>query len=250
MKTMHFRRGMRRISCSLILFCTPFLAAAGTASAAIITVPPSLNPGDQYCLVFVTSTTRDATSTNIADYNTFVTNAANSVPQLVALPTIWKVIGSTSSLSARDNTGTNPNVSGAGVPFYILDGSLVASGNVDFWDGSHLGGIHLTETGVNSENNTVFTGTSADGTSAGVVVLGSSINFSQAGGAFESNSNWIGSTTLPPVELHYLYGMSGLLTVVPEPGSMVMASLAAIGLVVSSLRQRRQCKASAHVARD
>ena len=54
------------------------LVTLGTASAvqaAIVTVPTGLNPGDQYRLVFVTSGTRDATSTNIADYNTFVANA-------------------------------------------------------------------------------------------------------------------------------------------------------------------------------
>lgn len=37
-----------------------------TADAAPITLPIGLNPGDEYRLAFVTSTTRDATSTDIA----------------------------------------------------------------------------------------------------------------------------------------------------------------------------------------
>jgi hypothetical protein len=52
------------------------LATLGTsaAQAALVVVPPGLNPGDQYRLVFVTAGTRNATSSDINDYNTFVTN--------------------------------------------------------------------------------------------------------------------------------------------------------------------------------
>lgn len=39
-----------------------------------------------------------------------------------------------------------------------------------------------------------------------------------------------------------MYAISDVLTVVPEPGSMVLACLAATGLAVSLLRQRRQCR--------
>ncbi len=49
------------------------LVTASAAQAALVVVPPGLNPGDQYRLVFVTDGTRDATSTNINDYNNFVT---------------------------------------------------------------------------------------------------------------------------------------------------------------------------------
>jgi len=40
-------------------------------------VPVGLNPGDPYRLIFVTSIARDALSTNIADYNSFVHGIAN-----------------------------------------------------------------------------------------------------------------------------------------------------------------------------
>ena len=56
-----------------------------SAQAAPIIVPTGLNPGDTYRLVFVTSTGRDGTSSNIADYNAFVTASANSQAALAAL---------------------------------------------------------------------------------------------------------------------------------------------------------------------
>ena len=84
------------------------LGTASQSLAQVTTVPPGLNPGDQYRLAFVTSTTRDATSTDIADYNTFVLGVANSSAALAALSTTWKAIGSTATADARDNTDTCP----------------------------------------------------------------------------------------------------------------------------------------------
>jgi len=54
------------------LLMATLCSAAVTTHAQIVTVPPGLNPGDPYRLVFVTSTTRDALSSAIADYNSFV----------------------------------------------------------------------------------------------------------------------------------------------------------------------------------
>ena len=115
------------------------LATAGAAQAALVVVPTGLAPGDQYRLVFVTDGTRDATSTNINDYNNFVTNQvtgsalANALSG-AGLTTTWKAIGSTASVAARDNTGTNP--SSTGVPIYLINGNKVANNNADLWDGS------------------------------------------------------------------------------------------------------------------
>jgi len=47
------------------------LVTASAAQAALVVVPPGLNPGDQYRLVFVTDGTRDATSTNINDQSQY-----------------------------------------------------------------------------------------------------------------------------------------------------------------------------------
>jgi hypothetical protein len=99
---------MKRSIASLLLFCVAVVLASLAASAAPITVPTGLNPGDTYRLAFLTSKFRDATSTTIADYNAFVTGVANGVPELAALGTTWRVIGSTQLVAATDNTDTSP----------------------------------------------------------------------------------------------------------------------------------------------
>ena len=56
------------------VFLAATLGTASAAQAALVVVPPDLAVGDQYRLVFVTEGKRDATSTDIDDYNTFVTS--------------------------------------------------------------------------------------------------------------------------------------------------------------------------------
>ena len=45
--------------------------AGGAEAGTILQTPAGLNPGDQFRFVFVTDGIRDATSTNIADYDSF-----------------------------------------------------------------------------------------------------------------------------------------------------------------------------------
>jgi hypothetical protein len=122
------------------------LVTAGAAQAALVVVPADLAPGTQYRLVFVTNGTRDATSFDINDYNTFVTNQVTGSALATQLTTAgfnlgtitWKAIastqagGSSTGVTARDNTGTNP--SSTGVPIYLIDGNRVANNNADLWD--------------------------------------------------------------------------------------------------------------------
>ena len=98
-----------------------------TAWGGPITVPPGLQPGDKYRLVFVTSTTTDGTSSNIGYYNAFVSDVA-AASSLSSLGTTWTAVGSTASVNAEDNTGTNPSA-GVGYPVYDLAGHLVAANN-------------------------------------------------------------------------------------------------------------------------
>ncbi|MCZ6699364.1 MAG: hypothetical protein O7D94_10580 [Planctomycetota bacterium] len=124
------------------------VVTVGSVAAAPITTPTGLLPGDQYRLAFVTSTTRDATSTVIGVYNTFVTGVANAVPELLALGTTWTAIGSTSAVDARDNTSTNPITSDPSVPIYLLNDTLLATGNADLWGGSIANPLKINEQGV------------------------------------------------------------------------------------------------------
>ena len=76
---------------------------------------------------------RDATSSNIGVYNTFVQNrAAAGHMEIRAYSSQFRVVGSTAAVDARDNTKTT----GTGVPIYWLNGAKVANNYADFYDGS------------------------------------------------------------------------------------------------------------------
>ena len=120
---------MVSIACLVaVLLCAP---GVGTAQDCPIVVPTSLDAGDEYRLAFVTSGVRDAQSTDISDYNAFVSAAANAIPELAALETQWFAIASTASVDARDNTGTVPP---GAVRVFLLNDTLLAGSYDDLWD--------------------------------------------------------------------------------------------------------------------
>jgi hypothetical protein len=218
------------------------LGAPLIASGAPITVPAGLNPGDHYRLAFVTSSTRDSASPNIADYNAFVTTAANSSLELAALGTTWTAIGSTVAVWARDNTSTNPNVS-SGYPVYNLAGSLVAANNSELWGATFTtflsAPVNITESGA-AFDGLVWTGTHEDGTGAGIYSLGYPAPDRYAGTSDSVSRNWMSSTGIGPYTVpRPLYAISDVLTVVPEPSTMHMAFLALSGLVVITRYRRK-----------
>ena len=224
---------------SLFLLVAIVSTQALGARAALVTVPAGLNPGDQYRLVFLTSTQRDAESSNLADYNAFATSAALAVPELAALGTTWSVIGSVSGIDARDNTGTNPTIS-SGVPFYRLDGALVAHDNNDLWDGSPTAAINVDENGNALGTTWVWTGTNTDGT-AGTRPLGDSAPFAGGSSVWPTNSyNWIQHyVPAGASEPMHFYTVSGVLTVVPEPGTVVMGAIGLLAVVGRGLRRSK-----------
>jgi hypothetical protein len=222
---------------------------ATPVAADPITQPTGLNFGDQYRLAFVTSTTGVATSTDIADYNSFVTAAANLEPLLVALGTSWNVIGSTLTVDARDNTGTSPSsVAGGsvGVPIYLVNDTKLADSNDDLWDGSIDLPLNINENG-DPYSDFVFTGTFFDGW---VQEPPRPLGFN--GGAGEGPSAWIGNanssagawmiggTEEDQARLLPFYAMSEVLTAVPEPGSIILMSIGAIGLNGFGGRRRKR----------
>lgn len=209
------------------------------ALAAPVTLPPGLAPGSPYRLVFVTAGLATSSSTDIAAYNTFVSNQANSSSDLLALGTGWRVIGSTSSVDAKTNTDTDP-ATGAGVPIYNLAGQLVASGNADLWDGTLANPINRDQFG-NVVNQAVFTGTAPGGTGLADRQLGGGPNgfYVQHGIANLTHSGWTSidwAGTLAP--LHY-YGISDVIGIqaVPIPGAFWLLGSALLGFF--GLRRKR-----------
>ena len=71
--------------------------------------PAGLGGGDKFRLLFLSSTKRNGTSTDIADYNTFIQNRANNGhTDIRAHSAGFRMVGCTADVDARDNTGTNP----------------------------------------------------------------------------------------------------------------------------------------------
>ncbi|NCS23878.1 MAG: PEP-CTERM sorting domain-containing protein [Microcystis aeruginosa BS13-02] len=264
------------------------LGISGKAQAFQL-IPPGLNPGDKYRLVFVTDGTRNATSMNIADYNTFVNDEAHNSTTLNTAftsaginPTsiIWKVIGSTSpgtSFDAISNTHTD--ISDVSVPFYTLDGRLVATGNHDLWDGSISHSINVSPTG-SQINSWVWTGTFYGGNvykdpayrppyrvQLWPYTLGNSVSNTGAppsmyvayGNTLGVGLEWICCTIHDPRDKVIanniqqntatlpLYGMSGILTVpgsstptqTPEPDSLI-GHITLGGIILGSMLRKAQ----------
>ena len=215
------------------------LAVMGLGSityASPITIPPNLQPGDTYRLAFVTSGTRDATSSNITDYDTFVSAAATNA----GLPGTWQVIGSTNAVNAFDHIGGNFSS-----PIYLLDGIIIATGSADLWDGTLTSPLSIDENG-SQQINLVWTGTQQDGATLVSSPLGTLSPM--IGLSWLADPNWIETPSSTFFEDHFhLYGISGVLTVpgsndssVPEPGTVSLMMLGGMALVgkVRNLRTR------------
>ena len=202
---------------------------AVTAMAALPEPSSGTNPktgepwanGDQYRLVFATSVFHNAEPNDIAVYNDWVQGLADTAGLGDAF---WYCIGSTPDIDARDNTMTNPeDPNDPNCPIFLVDAAtLVASSNVDLWDGviDHI--INQTETGGTPVHLWVFTGTYLDGTvstgkPASFGALGSGANDIQQGNGGDLDQwihprpgGWIGD---PPETLLPFYAMSEVLFV-------------------------------------
>jgi hypothetical protein len=191
-----------------------------------VLVLPNLPAGTQYRLAFVTSGVRDATSSNIADYNTFVTTEANAQPDLAALSTTWTAIGSTFTVDARINTMTDwTPPDDTGVPIFRVDGVKVADHYDDLWDGSIDSFLNVTQSG-STKNDSVWTGTAIDGTNNSILYLGSSSP--TIGLSNSQTASWTMGGFDFSSSVYSFYGISGVLTAVPEPKAFVCVGLISI----------------------
>lgn len=213
------------------------------ASASPVTIPPDLHPGDEYRLVFVTSKVMAATRPDVFNYNSFVDfTSARNVPELAALNTTWRAIVSTTSVEAYVNTGTQPSSPHPNTPIYLTDGTRIANGYADLWDGIIAHPIQYTEQGTLVTGiDRVWTGTSSTGSRAGAG-LGVAGFFAIFGRTTESSSLWVESVSIASVsDSYHFYGISDLLTVpVPEPSSILLATFGLAGLVAWGWRRRTQ----------
>ena len=174
-------------ACLALLAATALLALAAPAQAQTEMVPADwalkpadLGAGEQFRLIFVSSTGRDALSTDIADYNTFVsTRAAAGVTAIQTYADDFKALVSTESVNARTNTLTR--ATDTDVPIYWVKSGSVDAGDratddyADFYDATwKTNALGRNESGgsVNFGSTSFWTGTNTDGTTHATQFMG------------------------------------------------------------------------------
>ena len=207
--------------------------------------PTSLTTGDKFRLLFLSSTRRDGSSTDIAVYNTFVQGrAAAGHADIRAYSAGFRAVGCTADTAARDNTSTTYTATDKGVPIYWLDGAKAADEYEDFYDGSWDDEVNdKNESGTNGPDtsqlaNYPLTGCDHDGTEAFYNTSSRALGMTQASvGVGRPNSSVtyhgpIGSgSVVGPASTHPMYGLSGvfqvaaaMVTTVPDAPTALVAT--------------------------
>ena len=174
--------------------------------------PAGLAEDARFRLFILTPTTTEATSSAIATYNTVVqTDVAAGHMAIRPYAPQFRVLGSTATVQARDNTKTT----GTGVPIYWLNGSRVAASYGDFYDGSWLSNAARNPTGTSVRGFRVWTGSNSDGTAEADYELGSAgdVRYGNLLGTSNGMTYYRGA----PSRKYPLYGMSPVFVVDAEP---------------------------------
>ena len=195
-------------------------------------IPSGLGVGDQFRLLFKTSTARDATSTDIAAYDRFVQDALIERGHEALRPFIgdFKVLGSTQSAAARQRLG----LGSSGPAVYWLNGARIAASHTVFcqeqrdggWneDDFHTGNIKIETGGSRSSIAAPFTGINNEcrtRTDMGGLYLGSTGQVvAGAGGVLTSGDDaWsagpLGESLVDPAGERPFYGLSPVFEVTP-----------------------------------
>ncbi len=108
----------------------------GVSYGALASRSPELNPGDQYRLVFTTSTVTDALSSDNPGYTTFLRAVAAASPFPVSeVVFVWKAIESTDAKDGRDNTKTNAVGGGRVLNIDLVGKTTIMDDITDAWNG-------------------------------------------------------------------------------------------------------------------
>jgi hypothetical protein len=248
------------LNTSTALACV--LGFPAVAAASSFEEPTGLAPGSTYRLIFVTSDTTTATSSNIATYNTLANTDAN-LPAAVAfgLPSsTWSAVAGTDTVSALSNISVGCTGSCLTDPIYLVNGTEVATSQAALFSAPILTDIDLTEVGGAAPSHTgyydanyVWTGSNPDGSLADVEPpyyvygLGDSSGYAGAG-LSDSTSYYLDDGNDTQTIAEPIYAISGELTVpsaniaAPEPMS---AALLLTGGVMTGLARIRRRKARA-----
>ena len=189
-----------------------------------VLVPDGLDEGDEFRLLFVTSGTRNATSSRISTYNNFVQNAAANATvgedddpaPISAHSAGFRVVASTEDDDARDNTSTRYISSNKGVPIYWLGGNKLADNYEDFYDGDWDDEAGRKEENGDSNNSLViWTGSTDDGRKSTDRTLGDDpVRVGYPTGTESGDGPLSSNTAFNAIRTHPLYGLSEVFRIV------------------------------------
>ena len=172
--------------------------------------------GEQFRLLFVTSSGIKANSIGIGPYNAFVRNKAAGNAALAGFSGKFSALISVKaatvagSVDARDNTATT----GTGVPIYWLNGAQVADDYADFYDGNWDSQAARNVAGDAHSPYLIWTGSKADGTKKDYGSVGTVyVTTGQLSRAKEIDS----SVKAPSGGSLSLYALSPVITVAAAP---------------------------------
>ena len=198
-------------------------------------IPSGLGLASRFRLIFVTSTTGAAQSTDIAHYNQLVQElAAAGHAAIRPYARGFRVVGSTATVNARDNTSTTHTTTAKGVPIYWLGGNKVADDYVDFYDSTWDDEENVKDErgrDIDPDDDAfddVWTGTQDDGTKHAAPLGNNTVSFGVLNvTTLVDNSDIVnpldGGVGSPPLGVKHFYALSSVLEVGP-PTVAVSAS--------------------------
>jgi hypothetical protein len=252
---------MKRLVIVLKIMALAFgvLGVGSPVQAGPVILPSGLQPGDQFQVAFVTSGTFSAESSNIADYNRFVSAAATAagLDLIDGQPVTWNAIGSTATIDAQDNAPQT-------APVYDLQGRLITAIPGGLWNSPQLfldNPIDVTQSGNQLPSGYVWTGSTVNGEGLFLLTLGSDYRLVSVGDLASRFPSWLDTAFQESSKSFHIYALSSPITVpgpdpasVPEPSSVHLGVLGLMSLLTWwSSGRCRGCKtalASSWTRRD
>ena len=223
------------VAALVALVCLGYLSPL---AAAPLATPTGLAPGTHFRFIYVTTGTTPATSTDIADYNSFVQTQASGATYAGATVN-WKAVGSTATVDARDNVGGY----GTSVPVYLVNGTRIAVGLTTTAGGLWNAGssnfpqpvnVGIDGATITSSPQQAWTGSYDDGTNVGRPLGDLEVRY---GNITATDETWIRNSRDSASTLLRLYAVSEELVVpaaTPVP-TLSQWALIALGLLLAGL---------------
>jgi len=208
------------------------LGVGSPVQAGSVILPSGLQPGDPFQVAFVTSGTSSAESSNIADYNRFVSDAATAagLDIIDGQPVTWHAIASTATINAQENAPQT-------APVYDLQGRLITAIPGGLWNSPRLfldNPIDVTESGNQLPCGYVWTGSNVTGLGIIEFTLGSRLRLVSIGDLTSAFPSWLNTSVQESSESFHIYALSSPITVldpVPEPSSFHLGVLGLMSLL-------------------